>query len=328
MMLVNSGMFLLLLLLVISLLLKTIGGHEQHSSLSCGSAHQHSTVESEVLEEADAFMESWLRRRRELQQQQQQNEGSDNDVADNNIDITFVVPVCFHVIRPTKEGADVSTANATFLDAPHLQRQLDALNRGFSDASCCDPDQYEWCEPAARRCSLPTGFTFAMGQLNSNGTLDLALGTNNSTTVGSPCMTRSYSDVWYESAYGSAPIRKMQTLLRQGDATVLNVYFTDLRDPFGSPNVVGGIATFPEEYGLAPLLDGIFVSIRTVLPRDETEEPPETSVRFVVSVLCSFHSHSELSLPFILPLSIINNYIRPAYHHSRNRSLAGRVSRV
>jgi hypothetical protein len=284
MMLVNSSMFPLLLLLVSSFLLKTIGGHEQHSSLSCGSAHRHTGESSEILEDADAFMESWLHRRRELQQQQQPNEGGDTD---NSNTITFVVPVCFHVIRPANEGTDVMV-NATFLDAPHLQRQLDALNRGFSDASCCDPDQYEWCEPAARRCSLPTGFTFAMGQLNSkNGTLDLALGTNKSTTVGSPCLTRSYNDVWYESAYGSAPIRRMQTLLRQGDATVLNVYFTDLRDPYGSPNTVGGIATFPEDYGLAPQLDGIFVSIRTVFPRDETKEPPETSVRFVVSVLCS-----------------------------------------
>jgi hypothetical protein len=259
--------FLLVLLPATFFLLSTtkptailVAGHGD-GELSCGSAHH----EPEDREEANALMETWWqqRRHRELQEP------------------SFVVPVCFHVIRPTNDGAE----NATVLDAIHLQRQLDALNRGFSSRSCCDPTQYEWCESSSstQRCSLDTGFTFALGQLNgTTGKLDRALGTQPNTTVGTPCLTRSYNDSWYDSAYGSSSIRHMQSLLRQGDATVLNVYFTDLRDPFGSRNVVGGIATFPYEYGLEPQLDGIFVSLRTILPRDETETPPDSYVRFFV----------------------------------------------
>lgn len=247
-------MYTVFLILTTILFLTTTTAHDH--SLSCGSAH----AELDNLQETNAFIETWSERRRALQ------EDGDNE------SLSFVVPVCFHVIRPTNDNE-----TKDFLDASHLQIQLDGLNRGFSQSSCCNPEQHEWCEPDM--CSVNTGFTFEMAQLNDNGELDLALGINPSTTAGSPCITRSYNDEWYESAYGGAPQLLMQSILRQGDATVLNVYYTDLRDPFGALKVIGGVAKFPEDYGLSPKLDGIFVSIRTILPRDENEDPPETFVR-------------------------------------------------
>jgi hypothetical protein len=49
-------------------------------------------------------------------------------------DIDIVVPVCFHVIRPSED---------TFLDTDTLQVQLDALNLAYSTGSCCD-DTLDW----------------------------------------------------------------------------------------------------------------------------------------------------------------------------------------
>jgi hypothetical protein len=55
--------------------------------------------------------------------------------------VPIVVPVCFHVIRPTDDPA----TGDIFLDKATLQVQLDALNKAFSTESCCDVAE-TWCK--------------------------------------------------------------------------------------------------------------------------------------------------------------------------------------
>jgi hypothetical protein len=53
----------------------------------------------------------------------------------------IVVPVCFHVIRPTDDPA----TGDIFLDKARLQVQLDTLNQAYSTESCCDEAE-AWCK--------------------------------------------------------------------------------------------------------------------------------------------------------------------------------------
>jgi hypothetical protein len=62
-------------------------------------------------------------------------------LGDTGDSVPIVVPVCFHVLRPTEDP----TTGDIFLDKASLQVQLDALNQAFSTESCCDVAE-TWCK--------------------------------------------------------------------------------------------------------------------------------------------------------------------------------------
>jgi len=177
------------------------------------------------------------------------------EVRDLQKDDIIVIPVCFHVIRPTND------TNVTFLDVAHLQVQLDALQKTFSADSCCDTTQ-SWCTPG--QCSVETGFRFAMAFLNATtGKWDPAAGTtmvvgSNSPTGGTTCITQMQNDSWYYSEARSQYEKDMKRSLRQGEASLLNVYFKDPSEYFGH-------STFPYEYNIMGFLDGVVVKDATVI---------------------------------------------------------------
>jgi len=124
-------------------------------------------------------------------------------------DDIILIPVCFHVIRPTIDE------NVTFLDVAHLQLQLDALQRTFSADSCCNTTQ-SWCTPG--QCSVDTGFRFAMAYLNATtgqwdpdaGTTTTVVGSDSTNGGSRTCITRTQNDSWYYSEAHSQDEKDMK----------------------------------------------------------------------------------------------------------------------
>ena len=161
--------------------------------------------------------------------------------------LPVIIPVCFHVIQPW------FTLNPLY---NRLQLQLDALNRAFSSSSCCDTT-LDWCQEGS--CSIDTGIKFAMAKFSSNGTY---VGYTDSVSDDGACATRQYSRNWQLIAAGSPEEWDMKSLLRKGDHTVLNIYFTASSV---SGKATAGFATFPWNYEGQPMLDGVVVDPTTTV---------------------------------------------------------------
>jgi hypothetical protein len=184
----------------------------------------------------------------------------------------IVVPVCFHVIRPSSDGYGYGYGDGdiTFLDAASLQRQLDALNQAFSPLSCCDEATETWC---TGECSIDTGIRFEMLVLDANGdptedTVSQVAPSSSSSSTVNVCTTRSFDEAWYTSEQGSAAEERMKRALRRGDARVLNVYFSN---PKANAESLLGHATPPSSYVTHRYSDGVVLSDTSIVGGSDTE---------------------------------------------------------
>ena len=258
--------------------------HRHHNTEHCGTPER-------TPEQTAAFDRITRNRTRRTQrdlQQQQQQQPPPREV--------ITLPVCIHIIRPSREanitdsnkGSSLWNNNATF-----LQAQLDHLNLAFSAEYCCDTS-HSWCR-AGQDCSIETGIRFEMalvtgavnpenkeekGRLSTNNitsvweTASSSSASSSSTTRSSSlsvettpttfhpnaCITRSYNDSWYGATLGSIEADQMKQSLRQGDASVLNIYYSDIRGPYGQEFYLLGYARYPEWYSLYGALDGVVMS--------------------------------------------------------------------
>jgi hypothetical protein len=101
-------------------------------------------------------------------------------------------------------------------------------------------------------CSIETGIRFAMLVVDTNG--DATGSTTSQVSDASACTTRSINEAWSTSIAGSEVDISMKRALRQGDAHVLNIYFTTLD--------IGllGYAYLPAGYVTNRILDGVSVT--------------------------------------------------------------------
>ena len=156
---------------------------------------------------------------------------------------TLVVETCFHVIRPEGDTDD------TYLDADMIQLQLDGLNQGYSQTSCCDPGLL-WCNG---ECSLDTGIRFELAVFDDNDDFVLTGATVDSTSAPNACHTRSFNDDWYNSEALSPDDIDMRFQLRRGGAHVLNIFFK------GGESGLLGIAQFPSDWATQSVTDAVLV---------------------------------------------------------------------
>jgi len=143
-----------------------------------------------------------------------------------------IIPVCFHVIGRR-------------IPRWQLNKDLVALNRAFSGASCCDPSQ-SWCVPGT--CSPDTGIRFEMARL----VLGRVRGTIKTPISLFSCVKRK----WKELDMSEEDVEKeVKKTMHMGDGRILNIYFSKL-------NQILGYATFPTsiQSDTTAYLDGVMVN--------------------------------------------------------------------
>ena len=260
---------------------------------------------------------------RHLQQQQQQD------------GFITTLPVCFHIVRPTREANTDSSSKDLNWNTTFLQAQLDHLNLGFSDASCCDTAAHAWCNRDIQDCSIETGIRFAMallttvdddskekeGEVATNSssvsettTSTTATAATTTTTVFHPnaCITHSYNDTWYAAAVSSTQEYQMMQSLRQGDASVLNIYYNDVRGPYGQEKYLLGHATFPEWYSLYSDLDGVVVSQYAVVNDTDPEQYKYGVSTTTTSTNTTTTATTKTKQPWRLSIALgISNFFLP-----------------
>jgi hypothetical protein len=203
-------------------------------------------------------------RRRSTQQQQ----SIWNNTNTNN---TIIIPVCFHVIQvpennTTSGGTTVTPATAQYpnIDRTILQRQLDALNQGFSSQSCCTQCHYN----NNTQCSIEIGIQFEMLVL---------LGGEQTTTpnVQDPnaCVTFTVNPEWYHARTDAIEITMKRALKQQnttttttiGKPTILNIFYNDRMDELTNETHSLGYSAYPQLLydGLADF-DGVVLNVRAV----------------------------------------------------------------
>ncbi|GAX16430.1 hypothetical protein FisN_19Lu007 [Fistulifera solaris] len=205
---------------------------EHPFSLSCGT-HRSSLDD----EEDDADLISYIHsRERQLNLEQ------------------VTIPVCFHILTDDNGVNDLSSEQ--------LQNQLDVLNRAYSSASCCDSTM-EWC--STQSCSVETGFRFAWAQMEASRQNVIQGATVSHTS--DACIIAHKKRNWTRFlGFWDPRLRQMKRRLRKGDATTLNVYWTDFMIL-----KIAGYSTFPSTYWRKPKLDGVVMRVGVCVGGSITE---------------------------------------------------------
>jgi len=146
------------------------------------------------------------------------------------ITVGTIIPVCFHVV-----GRRISRWQ--------LQKNLAALNKAFSGASCCDPSQ-KWCVPGT--CSPDTGIRFKMARLISGN----ISGTTESPSRLNACVKRNSTIIDMSSEKVEKEVKKE---MHMGDGQILNVYFAMTK-------YLGNFTFKPDENSDDHYLDGVVVN--------------------------------------------------------------------
>ncbi len=129
---------------------------------------------------------------------------------------TVTVPVWWHVITNTSGAGNITDAQ--------IQAQIDVMN-----------------------------VAYAGGDTLPNGTTPLGTAFNTPFRFVLVGIDRSANNSWYTVGYNSAAEAQMKNALRQGNASMLNIY---------SANIGGGLlgwATFPSSYASQPKKDGVVI---------------------------------------------------------------------
>lgn len=159
------------------------------------------------------------------------------------------IPVCFHILTDDRD------TNSLSLD--QIQNQMDYLNRAFSSASCCNTT-LEWCKEES--CSAETGFRFAWAQLDDTKQKVIPEVTVQHFSDDNACLLTHNIPKWTRFfGFWDPRLRWMKRKLRKGDATTLNVYWTD----FWTMNIAG-YSTFPYSYWRKPQLDGVVLRVGVI----------------------------------------------------------------
>ncbi len=173
--------------------------------------------------------------RRARQQDALQNLGGDGN-GGPQADFTpspKTIPVCFHVV-----GKKISRQE--------LNKDLEALNKAFSSASCCDSSQ-SWC--SAGTCSPNANIRFAMARTFFG---HLMKGTTSKPSKLLACVKRRRSTVDMDNDDKALEVKNA---MHVGDLRVLNIYFSQLSKSLG-------YAYFPSD--ISPennlKLDGVVIS--------------------------------------------------------------------
>jgi len=140
-----------------------------------------------------------------------------------------IIPVCFHIV-----GSSVYDITNEDLDA-----DLDALNKAFSDKSCCDPSE-SWCTEI--KCSVDTNIRFVMARLLDNE----IIGTTSKPSNLFSCVKYKSEAVDLEDIDNYLAVA---TEMKVGDGRVLNVYFGQI--------AAAGYAYGPTILKTDPILDGV-----------------------------------------------------------------------